>query len=274
MEEKVTLDWRPHSWRSRAAGQQPLYSDMRAVDVVLAEIHQRPPLVTWGEVDRLRMQLADASRGECFVIQGGDCAESFDDCTAEAIANRLKILLQMSLVLVHGMKTRVIRVGRLAGQYAKPRSAEFETRNGITLPSYRGDLINRAGFSAEQRAADPILMLRGYEYAALTLNYLRALIDGGFADLHHPEYWDLDFVRNSPLEAEYRRIVDSILNSLNFMETISTRPISEGYRIDLFTAPRIFRGFFNTRSTTAHAPALVVTCIADHSLPAICCGKI
>ncbi|MDE2235413.1 MAG: 3-deoxy-7-phosphoheptulonate synthase [Gammaproteobacteria bacterium] len=236
MEDKLTLDWRPHSWQSRNAGQQPLYSDMQAVDRVLAEIHQRPPLVTWGEVDRLRTQLADASRGECFVIQGGDCAESFDDCTAEAIANKLKILLQMSLVLVHGMKTRVIRVGRLAGQYAKPRSAEFETRNGVTLPSYRGDLINRSGFSTEERAADPLLMLRGYEHAALTLNYLRALIDGGFADLHHPEYWDLDFVRNSPLEAEYRRIVDSILNSLSFMETISTRPISEGYRIDLFTS--------------------------------------
>ncbi len=209
---------------------------MRAVESVLAEIHQRPPLVTWGEVDRLRAQLADAVRGERFVIQGGDCAESFDDCTAEPIANKLKILLQMSLVLVHGLKTRVIRIGRMAGQYAKPRSAEFETRNGLTLPSYRGDLINCAGFSADERAADPKLMLRGYEHAALTLNYLRALVDGGFADLHHPEYWNLDFVRNSPLEAEYRRIVQSILNSLNFMETITSRPISEGNRIDFFTS--------------------------------------
>lgn len=209
---------------------------MQAVERVLAEIHQRPPLVTWGEVDRLRAQLADAVRGERFVIQGGDCAESFDDCTAEPIANKLKILLQMSLVLVHGLKTRVIRIGRMAGQYAKPRSAEFETRNGVTLPSYRGDLINRAGFSASERIADPKLMLRGYEHAALTLNYVRALVDGGFADLHHPEYWDLDFVRNSPLEAEYRRIVQSILNSLNFMETITSRPISEGNRIDLFTS--------------------------------------
>jgi 3-deoxy-7-phosphoheptulonate synthase len=236
MDKKFLHPWKPDSWRSRVAGQQPLYPDAEAAERVLAEISRLPPLVTWGEVDKLRRQLAEAERGERFVLQGGDCAESFDDCTADPIANKLKILLQMSLVLVHGLKKRVIRVGRLAGQYAKPRSAETETRNGLTLPSYRGDIINRAGFSLAERSPDPMLMLRGYEHAALTLNYVRAMVDGGFADLHHPEYWDLDFVRNSPLEAEYRRIVQSIVDSLSFMETISGQTLAESGRIDLFTS--------------------------------------
>ena len=236
MDHKFTQQWQPESWQSRAAGQQPLYTDAAAAERVLAEIHRLPPLVTWNEVDNLRCQLAEAGRGERFVLQGGDCAESFDDCTAEPIANKLKILLQMSLVLVHGLKKRVIRVGRMAGQYAKPRSTEQETRNGVTLPSYRGDIINRSGFTATERAADPKLMLRGYEHAALTLNYVRALVDGGFADLHHPEYWDLDFVSNSPLEAEYRRIVQSIVNSLNFMETISGQLLPGSGSIDFFTS--------------------------------------
>ncbi|MHB8403862.1 MAG: 3-deoxy-7-phosphoheptulonate synthase class II [Gammaproteobacteria bacterium] len=250
MEHKLAQKWQPHSWQSLTADQQPLYSDALAVDRVLAEIHRRPPLVTWGEVDKLRRQLAEAGRGERFVLQGGDCAESFDDCTAEPIANKLKILLQMSLVLVHGLKKRVIRVGRMAGQYAKPRSVEHETRNGLTLPSYRGDIINRSGFSAAERAADPKLMLRGYEHAALTLNYLRALVDGGFADLHHPEYWDLDFVRNSPLEAEYRRIVQSIVDSLNFMETISGQPLSESGSIDFFTSHEGLHLLYEQAQTT------------------------
>ncbi|HLW74386.1 MAG TPA: 3-deoxy-7-phosphoheptulonate synthase class II [Gammaproteobacteria bacterium] len=236
MDKKFLHPWKPDSWRSRVAGQQPLYPDVDAAERVLAEISHLPPLVTWGEVDKLRAQLAEAQTGERFLLQGGDCAESFDDCTGEPIANKLKILLQMSLVLVHGLKKRVIRVGRLAGQYAKPRSADSETRGGVTLPSYRGDLINRAGFSLAERTPDPVLMLRGYEHAALTLNYVRAMVDGGFADLHHPEYWDLDFVRNSPLEAEYRRIVQSIVDSLSFMETISGQTLAESGRIDLFTS--------------------------------------
>lgn len=236
MDNKFAQKWRPESWQTHTADQQPLYTDVTAVTRVLADIHLLPPLVTSGEVDKLRRLLTEAGRGERFVLQGGDCAESFDDCTAEPIANKLKILLQMSLVLVHGLKKRVIRVGRIAGQYAKPRSSEYETRDGLTLPSYRGDIINRAGFSATERAADPMLMLRGYEHAALTLNYVRALVDGGFADLHHPEYWALDFVGNSPLEAEYRRIMQSMVGSLNFMETISGQLLPESGDIDFFTS--------------------------------------
>ncbi|MGH8278175.1 MAG: 3-deoxy-7-phosphoheptulonate synthase class II [Gammaproteobacteria bacterium] len=236
MERPLTHNWRPDSWQTHDAGQQPLYADNSAVQRVLAAIHQLPPLVSWGEIDNLRRQLAEAGRGERFVLQGGDCAESFDDCTGVPIANKLKILLQMSLVLVHGLKKRVIRVGRIAGQYAKPRSADMETRDGVTLPSYRGDIINHAGFSAAEREADPALLLRGYEYAALTLNYVRALIDGGFADLHHPELWDLDFVGNSPLAAEYHRIVQSILDSLGFMESIAGGASANSHGVDFFTS--------------------------------------
>ena len=236
MDREFLHPWKPESWRNRVAGQQPLYPDAGAAEQVVAQIRRLPPLVTWGEVDKLRAQIAEAQRGERFLLQGGDCAESFDDCTGEPIANKLKILLQMSLVLVHGLKKRVIRVGRLAGQYAKPRSTDIETREGLSLPSYRGDLINRAGFTLGERTPDPQLMLRGYEHAALTLNYVRAMVDGGFADLHHPEYWDLDFVRHSPLEAEYRRIVQSIVDSLTFMETISGQTLAESGRIDLFTS--------------------------------------
>lgn len=236
MRERKMKDWYPTSWQGKTAGQQPLYADSVEVERVVAGLNRMPPLVTWGEIEALKAQLAAAQRGERFLLQGGDCAESFDECTAEFISNKLKILLQMSLVLTHGMKKRIVRVGRIAGQYAKPRSADIETRDGVTLPSYRGDLINRSPFTQEDRTPDPNLMLRGYERAALTLNYVRALVEGGFADLHHPEYWDLAFVNDSPLAEEYRAVVRSIDDALNFMETISGQPIHETSRVDFFTS--------------------------------------
>ncbi|MCP1726808.1 3-deoxy-7-phosphoheptulonate synthase [Natronospira proteinivora] len=229
-------NWHPESWQAKTAGQQPLYRDTEAVKSVVDRLGRLPQLVTHGEVEALKKQIAEAARGERFLLQGGDCAESFDDCTADNIANKLKILLQMSLVLVTGMRKRVTRVGRIAGQYAKPRSADMETRGGQTLPSYRGDLINRPPFTPEDREPDPELMLRGYERAALTLNHIRALVDGGFADLHHPENWDLDFVRQSPMEKEYREIVDSVRDSLQFMETIAGSRVSGSGRVDFYTS--------------------------------------
>jgi 3-deoxy-7-phosphoheptulonate synthase len=232
----VGEDWEPESWQHRAAAQQPRYPDTAALDETLRQIHRLPALVTWGETELLKEQLAQAARGERFVLQGGDCAEQFSDCTGEQIATKLKIMLQMSLVLVHGLNKRVIRIGRIAGQYAKPRSAPVETRDGVSLPSYRGDLVNAAAFDAAARAPDAGRLLTGYQCAALTLNHARALVAGGFADLHHPEYWDLDFVRRSPLAAQYRRLVDSILDSLRFMETISERRASESGRVDFFTS--------------------------------------
>ncbi|HET7587205.1 MAG TPA: 3-deoxy-7-phosphoheptulonate synthase class II [Gammaproteobacteria bacterium] len=228
--------WQPDSWRYREAGHQPLYPSTSALNQMLVQLHQLPGLVTWGETELLKHQLAEAARGDRFVLQGGDCAERFADCTGDQIADKLKIMLQMSLVLVHGLNKRVVRIGRIAGQYAKPRSTDTETRGDVTLPSYRGDLINSVEFTEAARIPDPRLMLTGYKRAALTLNHIRALVSGGFADLHHPEYWDLDFVRHSPLAAEYGRIVDTIMDSLKFMETISGRSPSESSRIDFFTS--------------------------------------
>jgi 3-deoxy-7-phosphoheptulonate synthase len=229
-------DWSPDSWQRRAALQQPLYPDPEAVDRVVAELSRLPPLVTSWEVESLKSQLASAAAGEQFLLQGGDCAESFLDCTADSITSKLKILLQMSLVLVHGGRRRVIRVGRFAGQYAKPRSQDLEQRSGVSLPSYRGDLINRLPFEPASRTPDPQLMLRGYERAALTLNFIRGLVDGGFADLHHPEYWDLEFVRHSPLAAEYQRMVETIGESLRFMETLAGGRVPEMRRVDFFAS--------------------------------------
>lgn len=229
-------DWHPATWQSRVAAQQPLYPDQTAVEATLGRLSQLPPLVTSWEIELLKSQVAAAQRGEVFVLQGGDCAESFDECTSENVVQKLKILLQMSLVMWHGLKKPIVRVGRMAGQYAKPRSADTETRDGITLPSYRGDLVNRSPFTPEDRVPDPELLLRGYERAALTLNFVRALIDGGFADLHHPENWDLDWVQHSPAAREYHDIVRSISDSLDFLESISGRPMHHSRRVDFFAS--------------------------------------
>ncbi|MGD0201555.1 MAG: 3-deoxy-7-phosphoheptulonate synthase class II [Bryobacteraceae bacterium] len=231
-----TGEWSPSSWRAKPAAQQPVYRSEAEVAGVIEQISKLPPLVTSWEIDALRAQLAEAARGERFLLQGGDCAESFDECTSNTITNQLKILLQMSLVLVHDGDKPVIRVGRVAGQFAKPRSEAFETRSGITLPSYRGDLINRTEFTAEAREPDPQLMLRGYERAALKLNFIRALVGRGFADPHHLEYWDLAFVTDSPMAEEYRRTARSIGESLRFMEGLLGVNPSELRWVDFFTS--------------------------------------
>lgn len=229
-------DWHPASWRSRPAAQQPTYPDAAALEATLGQLAHLPPLVTSWEIENLRSQLADAARGERFLLQGGDCSENFADCESSAIAAKLKILLQMSLVLVHGSRKPVIRVGRFAGQYAKPRSADLETRDGVTLPAYRGDMVNQPGFTTAERVPNPALLLRAYERSALTLNFIRSLIDGGFADLHHPEYWELSFVQRSPLAAEYTRMVESIGESLRFMETLTGVPVASTQRVDFFAS--------------------------------------
>ena len=232
----IPSDWSPTSWTSRPAEQQPVYRDAAALGRVVGELSRLPPTVVSWEVDDLKRQIADAQLGRRFLLQGGDCAETFADCESGQIARKLKILLQMSLVLLHGLKKPVIRVGRFAGQYAKPRSADTETRDGETLPSYRGDLVNRPGFTAEEREPDPELLLRGYERAALTLNFVRALVDGGFADLHHPEYWDLDFMHHSPWRDQYRQLVASISDSLDFFEAISGSRVHEASRAPFYAS--------------------------------------
>lgn len=227
-------NWRPDSWRALPAAQQPTYPDKTALDQALADLAQLPPLVTSWEILALKQQLADAAAGRRFLLQGGDCAENFVDCRSDRIADRLKILLQMSLVLVHGLEIPVVRVGRFAGQYAKPRSTDTETRDGTTLPSYRGDIVNDVAFNEAARVPDPARLIQAHSRSALTLNFVRALIDGGFADLHHPEYWDLGWVQHSPLAEDYDRLVESIGHSVRFMETLVGKQIGDLNRAEFY----------------------------------------
>jgi 3-deoxy-7-phosphoheptulonate synthase len=233
---KLPVDWSPKGWQSRTALQQPNYPDAERLQQARQELSRLPPLVTSWEILSLRRQLAEAQEGRRFLLQGGDCAESFGDCESGLISNRLKVLLQMSVVLVHGLRLPVVRVGRFAGQYAKPRSADSETRDGLTLPSYRGDLINAPAFTAEARIPDPRRMIEGHSRSAMTMNFVRSLIEGGFADLHHPEYWDLAWVKHSPLAQEYQRRVDAIGDAVRFMETLSGVEIHNVNRVEFFTS--------------------------------------
>ena len=228
--------WHPANWQSLQAAQQPSYPDKAALDRAVADLSRLPPIVTSWEVDALRDLIARAQRGEAFVLQGGDCAETFDECTSDNVVAKLKILLQMSLVMLYGLKKPVVRVGRMAGQYAKPRSADTETRDGTSLPSFRGDLVNRNPFTAADRVPDPQMILRGYERAGLTLNFVRSLIDGGFADLHHPENWDLGWVGHSAMADEYHAIVRSISDSLDFLEIVSGQELHKTQRADIYAA--------------------------------------
>jgi len=243
--------WSPDSWRHKPALQQPEYANPAELDRVLDELRVLPPLVTSWEILRLREQLAEAAEGRQFVLQGGDCAERFIDCTPVRITNTLKVLLQMSLVLVIGARRPVIRIGRFAGQYAKPRSANEETRNGVTLPTYRGDNINRAEFTAAARRPDPQLLMRGYERAAMMLNFVRALVKGGFADLHHPEYFDLDWAQHSPLAADYHRMVQTIKDSLQFVENVLGVRAGDTDKIDFFTAHEALHLGYESAQTRA-----------------------
>lgn len=232
----LASDWHPASWQSFNATQQPNYPDTPMLEKAVSDLSALPPLVTSWEVENLKELLATAQRGEAFLLQGGDCAESFDECTSPNIVQKLKILLQMSVVMLAGLKKPIIRVGRMGGQYAKPRSADTETRDGVTLASYRGDLVNRNAFTNEDRVPDPALMLRGYERAGLTVNFIRSLIDGGFADLHHPENWDLDFVSSSPMAAQYRELIRQVADALGFLESMTGRAIHHTRRVDFYTS--------------------------------------
>ncbi|MDX1836399.1 3-deoxy-7-phosphoheptulonate synthase [Legionella taurinensis] len=228
--------WSPVSWQQFSYQQAATYPDEIQLSRVVEQLSQMPPLVTSGEIKRLKLAIARAGRGQAFILQGGDCAESFNDCRSQVIGNKLKILLQMSLVLLHGMRKPIIRVGRIAGQYAKPRSSDFETVDGVTLPSYRGDLVNSPEFNAHSRIPNPKLLLKGYSCAAMTLNYIRALLNGGFADLHHPQRWDLSFVEHSPQAEEYNAIVRSIADSLDFLESIDGLRNSSLNKVDFYTS--------------------------------------
>lgn len=234
--EILSRPWAPGSWQQQTASQQPVYPDEAALESVTRRLGSLPPLVTSWEIEKLKQLLADAADGKAFLLQGGDCSERIDDCQTDSIVRTLKVLTQMSFVLTYGSNLRIVRVGRIAGQYAKPRSSETETRDGVTLPVYRGDIVNRSNFTPADRQPDPELLIKGHERAALTLNFIRSLIGGGFADLHHPENWDLDFSNETPRTRQFHELVQSIAGSLKFMENILDRTLAQTTTIDVFTS--------------------------------------
>lgn len=236
----MNTPWTPYSWKSFPLQQDVAYDDAADLDLVTQKLESLPPLVTSWEVEKLKELVADAQADRRFLLQGGDCAETLDDCRPGIIANKLKILLQMSLVLVHGAKKPVIRVGRFAGQYAKPRSSPEEERGGVRLPSYFGDLVNRSPFNADARKADPRAMLAAYTHSAMTLNFIRSLTAGGFADLHHPEQWDLAFLSRAELpaelRAEYLHMSRTLAEAVRFMEALGERTVDQLTRVEFFTS--------------------------------------
>ena len=211
-------DWSPTSWRGKPILQQPTYPDENALNAVLSELKNYPPLVFAGEVRNLKDQLAKVTRGEAFLLQGGDCAESFSEFHANNIRDTFKVLLQMAVVMTYAGSVPVVKIGRLGGQFAKPRSSDTETQNGVTLDSYRGDIINSVEFTKEARTPDPKRMIKAYNQSAATLNLLRAFASGGLADLHQVHKWNLDFAHQSAVSKKYEELAEQIEQSLKFME--------------------------------------------------------
>jgi len=211
-------------WRDRPAAQQPDWPDPGQLRAVTGELAGLPPLVFAGECDVLRERLAAVARGEAFVLQGGDCAETFAGATADAVRAKLQTLLQMAVVLTYGASVPIIKIGRMAGQFAKPRSRSTETRDGVELPAYRGDAINGIEFTAQARTPDPARLLRAYHCSAVTLNLCRAFATGGYADLHQVHAWNQDFVRESPSGQRYERLAGEIDRALAFMRACGADP--------------------------------------------------
>ena len=233
------------------------YPDAALLCSARDRLAQLPPLVTSGEIEKLRNEIALAQAGKRFILQGGDCAEMLAECSSAPIANKLKILLQMSLVLIHGLRMPVTRVGRFAGQYAKPRSSPTETKEidgqSCTLPSYFGDLVNQIDFNKDARTPDPFLMVEGYKHAALTLNFIRSLLDGGFADLHHPEYWDLSFFNNATVStqrrAQYEQMSRTLADGLAFMQNLGEQTVEDSSRVDFYTSHEGLNLFYEQAQT-------------------------
>ena len=222
-------------WRELPIKQQPQWPDPEAAARASEELATLPPLVFAGEVDTMRDRLAAASRGEAFLLQGGDCAETFAGVTADNTRNKLRVLLQMAVVLTYAASVPVVKVGRLAGQYAKPRSSDMETREGVTLPAYRGDAVNGYDFTPESRVPDPQRLLDVYNSSAATLNLVRAFVTGGYADLRQVHTWNTDFVQSSPVGKRYERMAADIERALTFMKAIGADP-EEFHRVDFHSS--------------------------------------
>ncbi len=216
--------WQPADWRSRKVRQMPVYDDLRALEAVEAEISNYPPLVFAGEARRLKSQLAKVAEGKAFLLQGGDCAESFAEFHPDNIRDTFRVLLQMAVVLTYAAASPVVKVGRMAGQFAKPRSSDTETIDGVELPSYRGDIINKMEFTPEGRKPDPQRMLRAYLQSASTLNLLRAFAQGGYANLHQVHRWNLEFLKDSPAAARYEAMAERLNEAIDFMRACGIDP--------------------------------------------------
>ena len=233
------MTWTPNSWRARPAKHIPEdYPDAAALSDVEERLSAFPPLVFAGEVRNLKARLASVAAGEAFLLQGGDCAESFKEFSADNIRDTLRVLLQMAVVLTFAASKPVVKVGRLAGQFGKPRSSPIETIDGVTLPSYRGDNINGMAFTPEARIPDPERLIRSYSQSASTLNLVRAFSQGGYADLANVHSWMLGFVDRSPLGAQYREMADKISDALDFMKAcgVTSQSVPQMAQVEVYTS--------------------------------------
>ncbi|MCB2012476.1 MAG: 3-deoxy-7-phosphoheptulonate synthase, partial [Geminicoccaceae bacterium] len=233
----MSMNWKPDSWREKPRQQMPEYADTDALESVEGKLATYPPLVFAGEARKLREELARVCEGKAFLLQGGDCAEAFADFSADKIRDSLRVLLQMAVVLTFGGGMSVVKVGRMAGQFAKPRSSDFETIDGKELPSYRGDIINGIEFEKERREPDPGRQLEAYSQSAATLNLLRAFTQGGYASLTRVHEWTMGFVDRSPEGERYRDMGDRIAQALDFMRACGVSDL---------TTPEITRTAFYT----------------------------
>lgn len=250
-----TRPWTPFSWRDAPAAQQVAYDDSDEVEAAVARLRNVPPLVASWEVERLKSLIAEAQEGRRLFLQGGDCAESLADCTPQIIISKLKILMQMSLVLVHASRRPVIRVGRFAGQYAKPRSSPTERRGDVELPSYFGDLVNRPEFTPAARRPDPSLLLSGYLHAAATMNFIRTLTSGAFSDLRKPEYYDLSFFERADIpervRREYERVCRELAEGLHLLRSVGESALEELLKVDFFSSHEGLHLLYESAQTRA-----------------------
>ena len=232
------MTWKPNSWRNYPVVQMPTYPDEGKVNSVEAKLSFKPPLVFAGEVQALKKSLALAEKGNAFILQGGDCAESFSQFSANGIRDTFKVLLQMAVILTYGSSIPIIKIGRIAGQFAKPRSSDVEIIDGIELPSYRGDMINDMEFNKTARQPDPQRLIDGYEQSAATLNLIRAFAQGGMANLEKVHEWTLGFLNNTSETDKYREIANRISESLNFMKAcgLTSSSVSQLRETDFFTS--------------------------------------
>ncbi|NDG05319.1 MAG: 3-deoxy-7-phosphoheptulonate synthase class II, partial [Alphaproteobacteria bacterium] len=230
--------WSPTSWRSKPISQLPLYPDAAKLQAAEARLSRLPPLVFAGEARQLRKALAKVTEGNAFLFMGGDCAESFSEFSANTIRDTFRVILQMAVVLTFGGATRVVKVGRMGGQFAKPRSSDVETRGDVTLPSYRGDIINGLEFTPQSRVPDPQRMIEVYHQSAATLNLLRAFAQGGYADLHEVHRWNLNFLSGHPQAKRYEDLAGRIDETLAFMAAcnITGDTVAEIRETNFFTA--------------------------------------